>query len=220
MATLPVRSFTLLIACAVIACPAFAAKPGKEKGDTKKAGEIAIHALEQQIHEQKEQEKAARKALDERYEHVIKSMDPKEIHGQLEEILVVLRQVRADLGTADDLNFGGNRVHAREATEKAEHQVEKAFATTPGRRGRLPPATSVPCMSIWSRAWLFQRSIPWPARGRTSWPAAPLPISGSWTRSRESVWPTTSSWPLTMRSRITRKRRRCCTRSTKRRGKR
>jgi hypothetical protein len=74
------------------------------KGDAKKAGEIAIKALEQQIHEQKEQEKAALRNLDERYEHIIKSMDPKEIHGQLEEILVLLRQVQVDLGRADNLN--------------------------------------------------------------------------------------------------------------------
>jgi hypothetical protein len=127
MATPPVRSFTLFIVAAIIACPAFAAKPGKEKGDAKKAGEVAIHALEQQIHEQKEQEKAALKALDARFEHVIKSMDPKEIRGQLEEILVLLRQVQVDLGRGDELNYGRNRVRAREAIEKADHQVDRAL---------------------------------------------------------------------------------------------
>jgi hypothetical protein len=54
-------------------------------------------------------------------------MDPKGIHTQFEETLVVLHQVREDLGHADDLNFGGNRVHARESAENAEHQVERAL---------------------------------------------------------------------------------------------
>ena len=121
MAKPPVRLFTCLVLAAVIVCPAFAAK------DAKKAGEAAIKGLEQQIHEQRVQEKAALKALDAQYEHVIKSIDPKEVHTQLAEILVVLHQVREDLGHADDLNFGGNRVHARESAENAEHQVERAL---------------------------------------------------------------------------------------------
>jgi hypothetical protein len=40
MAKLPVRSFALLALATVIICPAFAAKPAKEKGDAKKAGEV------------------------------------------------------------------------------------------------------------------------------------------------------------------------------------
>jgi hypothetical protein len=35
--------------------------------------------------------------------------------------------VREDFGHADDLNFGGNRLHARESAENAEHQVERAL---------------------------------------------------------------------------------------------
>jgi hypothetical protein len=124
MAKPPVRSFTLLIVATAIACPAFAAKPGK---DAKKAGEIAIKALEEQIHDLRGQEKAAVKGLDERYEHLIKSMDPKEIHGQLEEILVLLRQVNVDLGRADNLNYGGHRAAARESIERADHQIDRAL---------------------------------------------------------------------------------------------
>jgi hypothetical protein len=127
MAKLPVRSFALLALATVIICPAFAAKPAKEKGDAKKAGEVAIKALENQIHELREQEKAALKGLDEKYEHIIKSMGPKEIHGQLEEILVLLRQVQIDLGRADELNYGGHRAAARESIEKADHQIDKAL---------------------------------------------------------------------------------------------
>ncbi len=116
-----VRSLALLTLAIVAACPAFAAK------DAKKAGDIAIKALEDQIHDLRGQEKAALTSLDERFDYIAGVMDPKGIHTQLEEILVVLRQVKEDLGRADDLNFGGNRVHARESTEKAEHQVERAL---------------------------------------------------------------------------------------------
>jgi hypothetical protein len=71
MAMPPIRSFVILMLATLIVCPALAAKPAKEKGDAKKAGEGAAKALEAQIHEQKEQEKAALKALDAQYEHVI-----------------------------------------------------------------------------------------------------------------------------------------------------
>ncbi len=54
-------------------------------------------------------------------------MDPKEIRGQLEETLVLLQQVKADLGHADELNYGGNRVRARDSADKAEHQIERAL---------------------------------------------------------------------------------------------
>ncbi len=114
MAKPSVRLFTFLILAAVTACPAFAAK------DVKKV-------IEQQIHELRVQEKTALKTLDAEYDHIIKSIDPKGIHTQLAEILVVLRQVREDLGHADDLNFGGNRLHARESAENAEHQVDRAL---------------------------------------------------------------------------------------------
>ena len=121
MATPLVRSLALMALTTVAAFPAFGAK------DAKKAGDILIKALEDQLHDLRGQEKAALNSLDERYDYVVSVMDPKGIQKELEEILVVLHQVREDLGHADDLNFGGNRVHAREATEKAEHQVEKAL---------------------------------------------------------------------------------------------
>jgi hypothetical protein len=124
MAKPPVRLFALLALATVVACPAFAGKPAK---DAKKAGDIAIKALEEQIHDLRGQEKAALKSLDERYAHIIKSMDPKEIHNQLEGMLVLLQEVKADLGPPDELNYGGNRLRARESIDTAEHQVKKAL---------------------------------------------------------------------------------------------
>src|SRR5450755_3873799 len=99
MAKALVRSFALLALAAVVASPAFADKKEAEK----KAKEAQIKALEGQTHQLHEQEKAALKGIDERYNHIIRNMDPKEIHHQLEEILVVMHQVREDLGHADDL---------------------------------------------------------------------------------------------------------------------
>jgi hypothetical protein len=129
MAPPPVRSFALLALATLMACPAFAGKPAKPapKPAAKKANGPAIKALENQIHELREQEKAALKGLSEKYAHIIKSMDPKEIRGQLEEILVLLGQVQIDLGHGDELNYGGNRIRAHESLEKAAHQVEAAL---------------------------------------------------------------------------------------------
>jgi hypothetical protein len=122
MAKLPLGSLALLALATLIAGPAFAGK-----GPDKKAKEAEIKALEEQLHQLHEQEKAALKGIDERYNHIIRHLDPKEVHRQLEEILVVMRQVREDLGHADNLNFGGNRLRARESAEQAEHQLEKAL---------------------------------------------------------------------------------------------
>jgi hypothetical protein len=62
MATPFVRSLALLALATVATCPAFAAK------DAKKAGDIAIKALEDQIHDLRGQEKAALNSLDERFD--------------------------------------------------------------------------------------------------------------------------------------------------------
>jgi hypothetical protein len=127
MAKLPIGSLALLALATLIAGTAFAGKGPDKKEAEKKAKEGEIKALEEQIHHLREQEKAALKGIDERYNHIIRNLDPKEVHHQLEEILVVMRQVREDLGHADNLNFGGNRMRARESAEQAEHQVEKAL---------------------------------------------------------------------------------------------
>jgi hypothetical protein len=128
MATLPIRTFAALGLAAVIVFPALAAKPAKEKPAAKKPNEAAIKAIEKEIHDLREQEKAALKGLAEKYAHIIKSMDPKEIRGQLEEILVLLRQVQIDLGAADELYYGGHRAAARESIKKADHQIGEALA--------------------------------------------------------------------------------------------
>jgi hypothetical protein len=121
MAKLPLLSFALLALAALIAGSTSA------KAADKKEKDAQIKALGEQIHQLREQEKAALKGVDERYNHIIRNMDPKEVHHQLEEILVVMHQVREDLGHADNLNFGGNRLRARESAEQAEHQLEKAL---------------------------------------------------------------------------------------------
>ena len=126
MATLPVRSFALLALATLIAGPAFA-----EKGGGKKK-EAEIKALEEQVHQLRDQEKAALKALDVRFAHIIRNMDPKEIHNQLEEILGVLHQVRDllslhDNGKPDHLNYNDDRAKAGKSIERAHHQVEEAL---------------------------------------------------------------------------------------------
>jgi hypothetical protein len=121
MATRLARSLALIALTTAAASPAFAAK------DAKQIGDIVIKALEDQIHDLRGQEKAALNALDERDDYVLSVMDPKGIHKELEETLVVLRRVKEDLGRADDLNLGGYRAHIQEATEKAERQVDRAL---------------------------------------------------------------------------------------------
>ena len=125
MATLPVRSLALLTLATLVASPAFA-----EKGGGKKAAEIK--ALEGQIHQLRDQEKAAIKAIDEHFAHIIRNMDPKEVHNQLEEILGVLHQVKDLLslhgnGTPDHLNYDDYRAKAHESIDRAEHQVDRAL---------------------------------------------------------------------------------------------
>jgi DNA repair exonuclease SbcCD ATPase subunit len=127
MAKLLARSFALLALAAVIVGPAFAGK-----GLTRKEKDEAIKALEGKIHQLQGQEKGALKSIDERYNQIIRSMDPKGIHHQLEEILVVLHQVNDLLsvygnGTPDKLNYDDNRAHAHESIVRAEHQMEKAL---------------------------------------------------------------------------------------------
>ncbi len=135
MAKLPLLSLLLLAVAALVASPALAAKGGEKKEAEKKAKEAEIKSLEEKIHDLKEKEKSALKGIDEKYNHIIRSLEPKEVHKQLAETLVVMQAVREDLGHADDLNFGGNRLHARESAEKAEHQIEKALNhDTPGER--------------------------------------------------------------------------------------
>jgi hypothetical protein len=132
MAKLPLFAFALLVLATAMASPAFAGK-----GPTRKEKDAQIKALEEQIHQLRGQEKAALKGIDERYGHIIRNMNPKEIHHQLEEILVVLRQVKADLGHGDELSYGGNRIRANESIEKADHQVERALRhDTPEERAK------------------------------------------------------------------------------------
>src|SRR5271168_4009839 len=142
MATPPVRAFTLLVLATLFAAPVFAEKgPGKKEAE-KKAKEAEIAALEAQIHHLREHEKVTLKKIDERFNHIIRNMDPKAIHQQLEEILPVLHQVGDllslhDNGTRDGLNYGGNRMRAHESIVKADHQVERALKhDTPEERAK------------------------------------------------------------------------------------
>ena len=70
--------------------------------------------------------------MDENCEKFIRNYDPKEVRGQLEEILGVLHQVNDLLsvhgnGTSDHLNYDDYRHKAHESVERAEHQVRKAL---------------------------------------------------------------------------------------------
>src|ERR1019366_10260081 len=118
MAKLLRSSFVLLALLAVIAGPAFAGK-----GLTRKEKDAQIKALEEQIHQLQGTRNAALKSLDARYDHIIRNMEPKVIHNQLEETLVLMRQVGDDLNHGGGLNYGGNRIRAGESIEKADHQV-------------------------------------------------------------------------------------------------
>ena len=123
----PLRSFTLLALAVLIVSPAFV-----QSAEKKAQKEAEIKSLEEQIHNLREKEKHALKALDENYEKFVHNYDPKEIHGQLEEILGVLRQANDLLsvhgnGAADHLNYNGDRGKARESIERAKRQVKKAL---------------------------------------------------------------------------------------------
>lgn len=127
MAKTPVLLLALLALTALPAGPAFAGK------EDKKAKEAEIKALEEQIRDLQQQEKGVLKGIDARFEYILRCMDPKEIHRQLEEILVVLREVSRLLTvnnnfTPDHLNYDGYRHKAHESIERADQQIEKALA--------------------------------------------------------------------------------------------
>jgi hypothetical protein len=130
MAKLPLCLCALLALAAVIAGPALAEKGGEKK----KAKEVEIKALEEQIHQLREQEKAALKGLDEHYDLIIRSIEPKEVHGQLASILVVLQNVHQIISIGD-FDYGGNRHAAQESVKHAEQHVEAALKhDTPDER--------------------------------------------------------------------------------------
>lgn len=121
------RSFTLLALAFAIVSPAIG-----RSADKKAQKEAEIKALEEKIHQLPEKEKAALKKIDARYDHIIRNMDPKEIHNQLEEILGVLHQLKDllslhDNGSDDHLNYNHDRAKAAKSIERADHQVEKAL---------------------------------------------------------------------------------------------
>jgi len=112
---------SLLVLVVLPASPAVA-----QKGLTKKEKEAKIKALEGLIHQMHEQEKATQKQIDHRYDHIIRNLDPKEIHHQMEEAVKVLRHVH-EVITTGDFDYGGHRHAAQESTKAAEHQLEKAL---------------------------------------------------------------------------------------------
>ncbi|HJT75945.1 MAG TPA: hypothetical protein VJ739_01985 [Gemmataceae bacterium] len=121
MAPRPLRTLALLAAAALIAGPAFA-----DKGADKKAKQAQIKQLEGQIHQAKEQEKAALKAIDQRYERLIRSMEPKAVHQQLGEALQVVRQAHGVISVGD-FDYGGHRGAAQHSLKAAEHQLDRAL---------------------------------------------------------------------------------------------
>ncbi len=75
------------------------------------------------------EEREALKHIDERFDHIIRHLDPKEVHHQLEEALHTLRHIRETMPPSgkDDLNYDGLRAAAHRRIEAAEHQLRRTL---------------------------------------------------------------------------------------------
>ncbi len=92
------------------------------------------------------EEKETLKHIDEKFEHIIKNLAPKEVHHQLEEILKTLEHIRVSVSghnddhLNDDLNFHG-RGTVMDSVGKAEKQVKEALHhDTPEERRKADEA--------------------------------------------------------------------------------
>jgi hypothetical protein len=178
MTKLSVRSIILLALALLIAIPAFADKAADQKKEAeKRAKEAKVKAVEEKIHHLHDHEKSALKGIDERYAHTIRSLDPKEVHHQLEEILVELRKVQDSLpvehnplqddGIRDGLDYGGYRIKAHASIEKADHQVERALKhDTPEERGKAAHDIGAVHEDL-NAALIFSREHPLDGHGKT-----------------------------------------------------
>jgi len=102
----------------LVASPAQAQQKAQDK-------KTQIEALKAQIKQLRESEKPALKQIDVKYEHILKYLDPKQVRGQLEEGVKVLRHVH-EVISEGDFDYGGHRKAAQESVRAAEHQLEHA----------------------------------------------------------------------------------------------
>ncbi len=89
-------------------------------------------AEEREKHERARLEREEQEALqriDERFEHIIHHMAPKEVHHQMEETLKTLKHIRETLASPgwDHLDYGGFRAAAAKSIHAAEHQLKRTL---------------------------------------------------------------------------------------------
>jgi hypothetical protein len=123
-------SFTFVIGAWAVADPMNPPPKGgekaAEKAAAKKTKEVMIKELEAEKHTLHEMEKTQLHMLDVRAEEIIKYLDPKEIHRQMEEAARVVRHTH-EIISIGAFDYGGNRAASQHSLEAAEHHIHEAI---------------------------------------------------------------------------------------------